>query len=78
MCVTDSPLKQRCNKANSSLDGADGSAIDIPVGAGPEVVPDTKASVPGSEDVVFDTQIYDYVLPTATDVEALRIAKAPG
>ena len=39
---------------------------------------DTEDGVLVSEDVVFDPLIYDYVLPSSKEADALTISAAPG
>ena len=73
-----SPLKARYNKANYSLDGADGSAIDLSGSQDFAEVIDDAAEDAVSEDVVFDPLIYDYIPPASKEVDALTISAAPG
>ena len=70
------PLKKRYNLANYSLEGQDGAAIDIPNG-GFDDIPDDDARTTATEDVVYDSQIYDYVLPASKSIDALSISTKP-
>ena len=72
------PLKARYNKSNYSLDGQDGSAVDIEHSAEHGDMTDTEDGALVSEDVVYDPLIYDYVLPSGKEVDALTISAAPG
>ena len=67
------PLKKRYNQANYSLEGVDGSAIDPP-GGGYDDVPDDDERTTVTDDVVYDTQIYDYVLPATKTIYALSVS----
>ena len=65
MCVLPIfPLKKRYNLANYSLEGQGGAAIDVP-NQGYDDVPDDDTRTAATEDVVYDSQLYDYVLPAS-------------
>ena len=66
-------MKARYNKTNYSLDGADGSAIDVSSSKDFAEVIDGIADDAVSEDVVFDPLIYDYIPPASKEVDALTI-----
>ena len=71
-------VEARYNKANYSLDGPDGSALDLNDRRNYGDITDTEESRAVSEDVIFDPLIYDYVLPASKEVDALTISSAPG
>jgi len=72
------PLKSRYNRCNYSLDGEDGPAVNVEPSAEHGDMTDTDDPVLVREDVVYDTLIYDYVLPAAKTVDALTVSAAPG
>jgi len=70
------PLKKRYNLANYSLEGQGGAAIDVP-NQGYDDVPDDDTRTAATEDVVYDSQLYDYVLPASKTIDALSITAKP-
>ena len=73
-----SPLEARYNKSNYSLDGAYGPAVDVVHSEEHGDLTDREYGALVSEDVVYDPLIYDYVLPSSKEVDALTVSAAPG
>ena len=71
------PLKRRFNEANLSLDGVGGSAVDVPYGGYDDIDEPNPHVTSVTEDVGFDTLVYDYVIPKAKDVDALSVTDGP-
>ena len=71
------PLKRRFNEANYSLDGAGGSAVDVPSGGYDDIHAPATPGEAATEDVEFDPLVYDYIIPKAKDVDALRVTAGP-
>ena len=72
------PLKARYNKANYSLDGHGGEAVETSAVPDFSDIPDDAEDTSITEDVVYDAYIYDYVLPASKEVDALCITPAGG
>ena len=72
------PLKATYNRCNYSLDGQGGPAVDTVQSSDHGDITDTGDGALVSEDVVYDPLIYDYVLPSSKEVDALAISAAPG
>jgi len=67
------PLKARYNRANYSLDGEDGSVVNTTSGGYEDIEDPDSSSGAGTDDVEFDPLVYDYVIPKAKNIDALRI-----
>jgi len=67
------PLKARYNRANYSLDGEDGSAVSTTSGGFDDIEDPDSSSGAATDDVEFDPLVYDYVIPKAKNIDALRI-----
>ena len=70
-------MTSRYNRANYSLDGDDGPAVDVVPGGYDDIEDPNAHVVSVTEDVDFDPLIYDYVMPKAKHVDALRIISDP-
>ena len=59
------------------MDGEDGTALDVASG-GYDDIEDPNASTEGvTEDVEFHPAVYDYVIPKAKNIDALRVVSNP-
>ena len=65
-------LKSRYNRANYSLDGEDGPAVDVASGGYDDFDGPNAHVTSATEDVDFDLLIHDYVIPKAKTIDALR------
>ena len=72
------PLKHRYTKANYSLDGEDGSAVDTSPSTQHPSVPDGDPVVSVTEDVIFDPLIYDCIHPAAKKRRRLAYMRRRG